>query len=277
VVGAMLAYAVILGVWMLIGYRLAQMLGWKAVWAGVPAGVVLGALPGVASGLYAALYIAHGRSGIAFLRWVWGTPSMLVLMLVFMGANGVALVPLTWLPKFVSDKFHLEPAWAALGGTFPIFAANMVGAPIGGYFADLLRRRTPGGRMLVQALALIIGAPFVYLAGATPAFGVFIAALVFWGLLKGVYDASIFASAFDVVPPQFRGTAAGFMNMAGWLGGAPLPVLVGYIATRSSESAAIASASSVYVAAGVIMILGALAFAKRDAARMEEAVRTGAA
>ena len=40
-----------------------------------------------------------------------------------------------------------------------------------------------------------------------------------WGFFKGLYDANIFASAFDVVPPAARGRAAGFMNMIGWLAG----------------------------------------------------------
>jgi len=275
VIGAMLAYAAIVGTGIYAGYSIAQLAGFTATWASLPAGAVLGALPGIAIGLYVALYITHGKHGVDFLRWILGTPSVLVLMLVFMGANFVALVPLTWLPKFVFDKFHFTNlAFAALGATFPIQMATMVGAPVGGFFADLLRRRTPGGRMIVQAGALILGAPFVFLAGSTPGFGVFIAAIACWGLLKGMYDANIFASVFDVVPPQFRGTAAGFMNMAGWLGGFPGPIVIGFIAQKSSLSQAIESASMIYVAAGVVMILGVLAFAKRDAARMEDYLRT---
>jgi len=32
-----------------------------------------------------------------------------------------------------------------------------------------------------------------------------------------MYDANIFASMFDVRPPEIRGTVVGVMNMAGWL------------------------------------------------------------
>jgi len=276
VAGAMLGYVACVAAAAYGGYTLAMSAGFAVRWAGIPAGAVLGALPGIAVGLYVAMYLSHGRRGVEFLRWVVGTPSMLVLMLVFMGANFVALVALSWMPKFVFDKFHLPLALAALGATFPIQVANMLGAPLGGFFADLLRRRTPGGRMIVQALALIVGAPFVYLAGLTNAFGVLMGALAFWGLLKGMYDANIFASAFDVVPPRFRGTAAGFMNMAGWLGAFPAPIVIGVIAERASLSVAIASASAVYVAAGLLMIFGVLAFAKRDAARMEAALQANA-
>ena len=62
-----------------------------------------------------------------------------------------------------------------------------------------------------------------------------IAALTFWGLFKGLYDANIFASVFDVVRPEARGTAAGFMNAVGWLaGGGSAPLVIGIIAQRES-------------------------------------------
>ena len=54
-----------------------------------------------------------------------------------------------------------------------------------------------------------------------------IVVLTFWGLFKGLYDANIFASVYDVMPPQVRGTAAGFINMMGWLGGGAAPVMIG--------------------------------------------------
>jgi sugar phosphate permease len=78
-----------------------------------------------------------------------------------------------------------------------------------------------------------------------------------WGFFKGLYDANIFASAFDVVPAGARGRAAGFMNMIGWLaGGGSAPVVIGLIAQRSSLGTAMALASIVYVAAGLLLLLG---------------------
>jgi MFS family permease len=273
VVAAMLVYVACVGAGAYLGFRLGELTGFDYNLAGIPVGAALGSLPGIGVGIYLAMYMTHGRRGVEFLRWVFGTPTVLVLMLVFMGANFVALVALSWMPKFVFDKFHLPLALAALGATLPIQVMTMIGAPLGGFFADLLRRRTAGGRMIVQALALILGAPCVYFAGLAGAFWLLMGWLAVWGLLKGMYDANIFASAFDVVPPQFRGTAAGFMNMAGWLGAFPAPIVIGYIAEQRSLSVAIASASAVYVAAGLLMIFGVAAFAKRDAARMEQILR----
>jgi sugar phosphate permease len=104
-----------------------------------------------------------------------------------------------------------------------------------------------GGRMIVQAIGLFAGAPFVVLCGWTSSVPLLIAALSAWGFFKGIYDANIFASIFDVIRPEARGRAAGFMNMVGWLGGGIAPVAVGYVAQRSSLSAAIMLAATVYL------------------------------
>ena len=99
-------------------------------------------------------------------------------------------------------------------------------------------------------------------------------ALTAWGLFKGLYDSNIFASIFDVIPPEARGTAAGFMNMVGWLAGGGLaPVMIGYIATKSSLSLAISLTALVYVAAGILLLIGILAFVTRDVARAEFQLR----
>src|SRR5438552_4554720 len=149
----------------------------------------------------------------------------------------------------------------------PLFAqvASMIGSPLGGWLADMWRRKMFGGRMLVQALALFAGAPFVYWCGLTQSVGWLILALTAWGLFKGFYDANIFASAFDVVRPEIRGTVAGLMNMVGWLGGgASAPLVIGILAEKFGLGLAISSAALVYVAAGLLLSVAAFLFAPGD-------------
>ena len=83
-----------------------------------------------------------------------------------------------------------------------------------------------------------------------------IVALTAWGFCKGMYDANIFASLFDVVRPEARGTAAGFLNSMGWLGGGgAAPVVIGYIARDHGLSAGITLASTVYLLAAVLLLI----------------------
>jgi MFS family permease len=223
-----------------------------------------------ATGGHAAAVTGGGLSLPAFLRLVARTPTLLCLMGAFMCANFVAVVLLSWMPKFLYDKFHMGLAMAGLTATIFVQLASMAGAPVGGWLADTWRKRTPRGRLLVQMIGVLGGAPFVALCGLTPSVGTLILALTVWGFFKGLYDANIFASVFDVVRPEARGTAAGFMNAVGWLaGGGSAPLVIGIIAQRESLGLAIALASTVYVAAGALLLIGIVFFVKRDAARMQ--------
>jgi MFS family permease len=58
-------------------------------------------------------------------------------------------------------------AVAGLTATIFVQLASMVGAPLGGWLADKLRKRSDAGRMTVQAIGLFCGAPFVALCGMT--------------------------------------------------------------------------------------------------------------
>jgi MFS family permease len=107
----------------------------------------------------------------------------------------------------------------------------------------------------------------------TSSVGVLMVALTVWGFFKGLYDANIFASVFDVVGPEARGTAAGFMNAVGWLaGGGSAPLVIGIIAARESLGLAIALASTVYLAAGALLLTAILFFVSTDASRIQKEI-----
>jgi MFS family permease len=212
-----------------------------------------------------------------FLRVIRRTPTVACLMLAFMCVNFTTMVLFTWMPSFLYHKFHLSLAMAGLTATIYIQLASMVGSPVGGWFADLLRSRTPGGRIIVQGIGILLQAPFVVWCALTGSLFWLPVALVLWGLFRGLYEANIFASVFDVVRSEARGTATGFMNMMGWLaGGGTAPVVIGYLAQRKGLSTAIAATSSSYVLAGLLLFTAVLFFVRRDAAKMEAEIAAGA-
>jgi len=202
------------------------------------------------------------------------TPTVLCLMGAFMCSNFVAVVLLTWMPKFLYDRFHMGLAVAGLTATIFVQLASVLGSVTGGWLADLLRARTTRGRILVQAAGVLCGAPFVAWCGLTHSVPALITALTFWGFSKGMYDANIFASLFDVVRPEARGTAAGFLNSVGWLGGGgAAPVLIGWIASDHGLSAGITAASTVYILAAALLLTAAIFFVKRDSERSQASHR----
>ena len=196
----------------------------------------------------------------------WRSSTVLLLMGAFCCANFVAVVLLTWMPKFLFDRFHMSLAMAGLTATIYVQVASMCGSLCGGWLADAWRARTPGGRMLVQAIGVFGGAPCVVLCGMTRSIGWLIFALTVWGFFKGLYDANIFASVFDVVHPELRGTAAGFMNTVGWLGGGgTAPLAIGWLSKSQGLGAAIAMASSIYLLAGALLVTAALGLRTKTA------------
>jgi nitrate/nitrite transporter NarK len=205
-----------------------------------------------------------------FLRELARTPSALLLIAAFFGANCVALVFLSWMPTFLKEQYKLDLAAAGFGATFFIQTASMVGAAGSGALADFWRQRHPGGRMLAQALGALVGAPFIFACGDTTNLWVLAAAMTCFGLCKGLYDANIWAALYDVVPASRRGAAVGLMNMIGWIGGALGVYAVGYAANRGvSMRDAISATALIYVGVALLLLVAALRFAPTDTRRNE--------
>jgi MFS family permease len=187
------------------------------------------------------------------------SPGVLLLMLAFACANGVAAIFLLWAPTFLFEKFHLSLTAAGFSAVAAIQLASAVSSPLSGILADWLSIRIKCGRMLVQAAALVLGAFCVVSVGYAPTISLLTVAMICFGLCKGAYDGGIFASLFDLVSPSERASAAGIMNMIGWGGGALGPLAIGLASTygygtaMERMSGAIAWSGVAYLAAAALI------------------------
>ncbi|MFT3781356.1 MAG: MFS transporter [Nibricoccus sp.] len=276
----------ILGSWM--AAELAERAGWRVpfYWFG-PIGVILALVlirfvhepdRGLGSGrsaqtldyrIYREERLPVGRT----LGIIFRTPAAMLLMGGFLCANFIAVIFLTWTPKFLVDKFHYSIGAAGLTGTVYVHLASALVVPFAGWAADRLSHRFPAGRMIVQGGGLILGAIFVFLVGNTTSTLTLLVAMTCFGVCKGFYDSGIFASLYDVIEPRARGTAAGIMNTVGWGGGALGPLFVG-IATKygrhatavENMSEAIAFGAVFYVAGALLLLSAAFIHSRRSAA-----------
>jgi MFS family permease len=176
------------------------------------------------------------------------TPAAAMLIVVFIAANFVAMAFMAWLPMFIKRKFGMSLTGSSLTST-AWSLASLVGALAGGYLADLAAWR-PGGRIKVQAFGLIAAAPFVLAMALADTVNLMVLILLAVGFCKGVYDANIWASLYDVTRPALRGTATGLMNSVGWAGGFLAPLVVGFLSDRYGLTPAVASTGAFYVVAG---------------------------
>lgn len=202
-------------------------------------------------------------------EWI-RTPTAMLLVAAFLGANFVAMQFLAWVPTFLTEKFKLSLTSAGLTGTIFIQLGSMVGSVIGGVIADRWHRRRPGGRMLSQAIGVLLGAPFIFIFGSTTHLLFLIFTMSLFGICKGIYDANIWASLYEVIPPSRRAAAVGLMNMVGWLGGALGTYLMGVLVSRGlSMGIAFSSTAVIYLGASVLLVVAGLVFAPNDSRRSQ--------
>jgi MFS family permease len=201
---------------------------------------------------------------------VFTKPTVILLLLTFMGANFVSTIFMTWTPTYLVEKFHFTLASAGLSGSAFILVACAFGSPLGGILADHLSNRFLGGRMMVQAAGLLFGSAFVFLIGTTNNVTTLLLSMICFGFGKGLYDSNIFASIYDVVDARARSTAAGLMNTIGWGGGALGPVVVGYVAKHGpgtdmqNMSRAIAYTGIIYIVGSALLLIVAFLTIHRD-------------
>jgi len=191
------------------------------------------------------------------LKALLASPIVRLLILAFVGANFVAVVFLTWMPSFLYRKFHMSLSMAGLNGTMYLQLSSVVGVLGGGLLADYLARKFAGGRMLTQALGLFLGIPFLFFTGWAASVPAVVLGMIGFGYCKGLYDANIFASLYDVVAVRRRGIAAGMLNSLGWLGGGFAPVAVALAANRYGMGPSISATALVYCLSGLLMLLAA--------------------
>jgi sugar phosphate permease len=191
----------------------------------------------------------------------------LLLTAVFVGANFVAVIFLTWMPSYLYRAFGMSLTMAGLNATFWLQAASVAGVLCGGWLADRWARRMRGGRPLVQTVGLLVGAPVVFLTGWTRDVEVLVVAMAGFGFFKGLYDANIWASLYDVVPARRRATAQGLMNAVGWLGAGVAPVAVAAASEKFGMAACLSATSAVYLLCGGLLLAGIAVFFPRPPAR----------
>jgi MFS family permease len=179
----------------------------------------------------------------------------LTLAAVFVGANFVAVVFLTWLPSYLFNKFHMSLAEAGFNSTAYLQIASVTGVLLGGVLADRVAQHHVGGRQMIQAAGLLCGVPFLFLTGYALSVTTLIAGMIGFGFFKGLYDANIWASLYDVIPEERRGVAAGMMNSLGWLGGGFAPLLIAAAASRYGFSACLSATSAIYLLLSIVLIV----------------------
>ena len=166
------------------------------------------------------------------LRAYFCNPSALCATAGFVAIVFVNNAYLFWAPKFAAEKFAIGVGEAGKGVMLwhHLFAFGAI--LLGGVVTDRLVGRFPRFRLGFQILALLCGAPMLLGIGLAPSFTTLLVAASAYGIFRGFFEVNTHASLFDVVPPAYRSTAVGLLNMIAFFFGGLSGVAMGALSHR---------------------------------------------
>lgn len=191
-------------------------------------------------------------------------PTVVLLTLGFGCMVFVNVGYLTWMPSFLVDKFGLSLTDAGFSSLVYHHLGAFLGVLSGARIADHYARTNPRARLVVQALGLLLGAPFIYWMSQVDSQLLTYAALFGFGIFRGWYDSNIVASLYEVIPARMRSSAYGLMLACAFLIGASAPYWLGVLKPTLGLTTGLASLSIAYVLGGLLIGLGAVRYFSRD-------------
>ncbi len=191
-------------------------------------------------------------------------PTVVLLTLAFGCMVFVNVGYLTWMPSFLAEKFQLSLAEAGFSSLFYHHLGAFLGVLSGAKIADSYAKRARKSRLWVQALGLLLGAPFIYWMSVNSSQVMTYGALFAFGVFRGWYDSNIVASLYEVVPEKIRSTAYGLMLMCAFLVGATSPYLLGALKPTLGLSTGLSYLSVMYVLGAALIGVAATWFFTKD-------------
>ena len=175
---------------------------------------------------------SHNSKISQSLRAYFCNPSALLATGGFLAVVFANNAYLSWAPKFMARKFELGVGAAGYGAMLYHHVAAFVAIMAGAFLTDACVRRNPRFRLLLQTVALLLGAPALILFGFAPSCIAAWAGVALYGVFRGLFEVNAHASLFDVVPPCHRSTAEGLMTMVAFFTGSLSPLMIGALSDK---------------------------------------------
>jgi MFS family permease len=176
--------------------------------------------------------------------------SFILLVLYFTLPALAGWVVRDWMPAILKEQFRIEQGQSGVAATVYWQVAAIVGAVLGGWWADWWMRRSDRGRIYVSAIGMSLIVPAIFGVGNAGSLGAAVTFLVLFGLGWGFFDCNNMPILSQLVRPNLRATGYGIMNfvsiscggLADWGFGAlrdrkvPLNIIFGIFATAAIAS-----------------------------------------
>jgi MFS family permease len=139
--------------------------------------------------------------------------NFLLLVLYFTLPAIAGWVVKDWMPDILKERFSIGQGKAGVTAVLYVQIASLVGALVGGYFADRWMRRNPRGRIFVSAIGMMLFLPALFSVGHASFLGMAIAGLIVFGIGWGFFDCNNMPILSQIARPQLLATGYGIMNL----------------------------------------------------------------
>jgi MFS family permease len=192
------------------------------------------------------------------------TPTAVLLTLAFTADVFVINGYMIWSPTYLQERFDLSLTKAGGFAMLYHYLFAFAGVILGGLVSDRWAARRRQVRIEIQFLGLLLGAPFVYLVGAgTTPLAVY-AGMAGFGLFRGIYEANLYASLYDVIPARMRASASGTMLMCAFLVGGTAPLALGMMKDHWGLAVGLSRLSLVFFLGALALLVAHRWFFHRD-------------
>ena len=179
-----------------------------------------------------------------------------------------------WMPSHLQETFGnacpFLKQWAGLHAVLWHYLGAIVGVLTGSRIGDRLVKTRPGIRLEMGIAGLGLAIPFIVWMAMTQSFALCCAAMLGFGLFRGIYDSNFMASFFDVVNPRYHASGCGIMMCVAFLFGSLSSTILPWLAKTlgGNMSWSMASLAGFYLVGVLVILLARICFLRRACERM---------
>ena len=154
-------------------------------------------------------------------------PAFWVILLYYAVPSLPGWATKNWLPTLFATNLGIDMALAGPLSTITIAASSFVGVITGGLLSDRWVQKNVRGRIYTSAIGLALTIPSLLLIGFGHTLVHVLGAALCFGFGFGMFDANNMPILCQFVPPRYRATGYGLMNMVGVFAGAFITNVLG--------------------------------------------------
>lgn len=197
------------------------------------------------------------------------TPSLILTYFGFAAMVFVTSSLMTWLPSFLNRTYNIPMDQAGIKVGIIMMMA-IVGAPLGGFLADMWMKKRKNARLLLASLSALLASAIFYVAFISFTGFTQYLFLVAGGLTVMTFLPAAAAVTQDVVHPGLRAVSYALCVIVQNLLGASVgPVFIGAMSDKYGIATAVKMLPLFLVVAACLFFIGAL-FYERDLAKVEK-------